>query len=51
MKALPTKRIAYGHIAGHYNEAEDLIIVFYYDGYYELTTFEMSNRYESKKGY
>ena len=29
-------------------KAEDLIIVFYYDGYYELTTFEMSNRYESK---
>jgi uncharacterized protein (UPF0276 family) len=23
---LPTKRIAYGHIAGHYNEAEDLIV-------------------------
>jgi topoisomerase-4 subunit A len=29
-------------------KAEDLIIVFYYDGHYELTTFEMSNRYESK---
>ncbi|GAA0364954.1 DUF692 domain-containing protein [Bowmanella denitrificans] len=26
VKALPTKRIAYGHIAGHYNEAEDLIV-------------------------
>ncbi len=26
LKALPTKRIAYGHIAGHYNEAEDLIV-------------------------
>lgn len=23
---LPTERIAYGHIAGHYNEAEDLIV-------------------------
>jgi topoisomerase-4 subunit A len=29
-------------------KAEDLIIVFYHDGHYELTTFEMSNRYESK---
>jgi len=26
LKALPAGRIAYGHIAGHYNEAEDLII-------------------------
>jgi len=26
LKALPGKRIAYGHIAGHYNEAEDLIV-------------------------
>ncbi len=26
MKALPGKRIAYGHIAGHYTEAEDLRI-------------------------
>lgn len=26
LAALPGKRIAYGHIAGHYNEAEDLII-------------------------
>ncbi|CCQ12334.1 FIG023677: hypothetical protein [Pseudoalteromonas luteoviolacea B = ATCC 29581] len=26
LKALPTERIAYGHIAGHYNEAHDLII-------------------------
>ncbi|MDH5711507.1 MAG: DUF692 domain-containing protein [Gammaproteobacteria bacterium] len=26
MQALPAERIAYGHIAGHYNEAEDLII-------------------------
>ncbi|MBQ4833252.1 DUF692 domain-containing protein [Pseudoalteromonas sp. MMG010] len=26
LTALPTKRIAYGHIAGHYNEADDLII-------------------------
>jgi uncharacterized protein len=26
MKALPGARIAYGHIAGHYNEAEDLRI-------------------------
>lgn len=26
LKALPTERIAYGHIAGHYNEAEDLIV-------------------------
>jgi len=26
MKALPAERIAYAHIAGHYNEAEDLII-------------------------
>jgi len=26
LKALPGDRIAYGHIAGHYNEAEDLII-------------------------
>ncbi len=26
LKGLPGKRIAYGHIAGHHNEAEDLII-------------------------
>ena len=26
LKALPGERIAYGHIAGHYNEAEDLIV-------------------------
>lgn len=26
LKALPTDRIAYGHIAGHYDEAEDLIV-------------------------
>lgn len=26
IKALPTERIAYLHIAGHYNEAEDLIV-------------------------
>lgn len=26
LKALPGKRIVYAHIAGHYNEAEDLII-------------------------
>lgn len=26
LKGLPGHRIAYGHIAGHYNEAEDLII-------------------------
>jgi uncharacterized protein (UPF0276 family) len=26
LKALPAERIAYGHIAGHYNEADDLII-------------------------
>lgn len=26
IKAMPTKRIAYAHIAGHYNEAEDLIV-------------------------
>lgn len=26
LQALPAERIAYGHIAGHYNEAEDLII-------------------------
>ncbi|MCW8924035.1 MAG: DUF692 domain-containing protein [Gammaproteobacteria bacterium] len=26
MQALPAERIAYGHIAGHYNEADDLII-------------------------
>lgn len=26
LKALPAERIAYAHIAGHYNEAEDLII-------------------------
>ncbi len=26
LKGLPGERIAYGHIAGHYNEAEDLII-------------------------
>lgn len=26
LKALPGERIAYGHIAGHYNEAEDLLI-------------------------
>jgi len=26
LNALPGERIAYGHIAGHYNEAEDLIV-------------------------
>jgi len=26
MQALPAERIAYAHIAGHYNEAEDLIV-------------------------
>ncbi|MCC2605530.1 HvfB family MNIO-type RiPP peptide maturase [Planctobacterium marinum] len=26
LEALPTGKIAYGHIAGHYNEAEDLIV-------------------------
>jgi uncharacterized protein (UPF0276 family) len=26
LRALPGNRIAYGHIAGHYNEAEDLIV-------------------------
>ena len=26
LKAMPGERITYGHIAGHYNEAEDLII-------------------------
>jgi len=26
LQALPGERIAYGHIAGHYNEAEDLIV-------------------------
>lgn len=26
LKALPSNKIAYGHIAGHYNEAEDLIV-------------------------
>lgn len=26
LRNLPGKRIAYGHIAGHYNEAEDLIV-------------------------
>jgi len=26
MQALPAERIAYGHIAGHYNEADDLIV-------------------------
>lgn len=26
LSRLPTERIAYGHIAGHYNEAEDLIV-------------------------
>lgn len=26
LKQLPAKRIRYGHIAGHYNEAEDLIV-------------------------
>ena len=26
LKGLPTERIAYGHIAGHYNEATDLIV-------------------------
>ena len=26
MKALPAERIAYAHIAGHYNEADDLIV-------------------------
>lgn len=26
LRGLPTERIVYGHIAGHYNEAEDLIV-------------------------
>ena len=26
MKGLPTERITYAHIAGHYNEADDLIV-------------------------
>ena len=26
LRGLPSERIAYGHIAGHYNEAEDLIV-------------------------
>ncbi|WP_425355820.1 DUF692 domain-containing protein [Pseudoalteromonas carrageenovora] len=26
LNGLPSKRIAYGHVAGHYNEAEDLIV-------------------------
>jgi uncharacterized protein (UPF0276 family) len=26
LKALPGQRIAYGHIAGHYNEADDLLV-------------------------
>ncbi|PAJ73220.1 hypothetical protein CJF42_17080 [Pseudoalteromonas sp. NBT06-2] len=26
LKMLPTKRIAYGHIAGHYDEADDLLV-------------------------
>lgn len=26
LRGLPGKRVAYGHIAGHYNEAEDLIV-------------------------
>jgi uncharacterized protein (UPF0276 family) len=26
LAGLPTKRIAYGHVAGHYNEADDLIV-------------------------
>jgi uncharacterized protein (UPF0276 family) len=26
MQALPAERIAYAHIAGHYNEADDLIV-------------------------
>ena len=26
LKGLPSKRIRYGHIAGHFNEAEDLIV-------------------------
>ena len=26
LKALPGERVAYGHIAGHYNEADDLIV-------------------------
>lgn len=26
MQALPAERVAYGHIAGHYNEADDLIV-------------------------
>lgn len=26
LKALPSKRIAYGHIAGHYDEADDLLV-------------------------
>ncbi len=26
LRKLPAERIAYGHIAGHYNEADDLIV-------------------------
>ena len=26
IKAIPTEKIVYGHVAGHYNEAEDLIV-------------------------
>ena len=29
LQALPGERIAYSHIAGHYNEAEDLIVPSY----------------------
>ena len=26
LRALPTNKIIYGHVAGHYNEADDLIV-------------------------
>jgi len=37
----------YGRLLGSFN-TEDRIIVFYKDGYYELTDFDLSNRYETE---
>lgn len=37
----------YGTLLGSFN-TEDRIIVFYKDGHYELTDFELSNRYETE---
>lgn len=37
----------YGRLLGAF-ETEDRIIVFYKDGYYELTDFDLTNRYETE---